>query len=432
MRYIVEHEDSTTAPSPPRWSTPAVKGHVRLVEEEGGWFSAATRRRIERLAASRPTPLAAAEQAIAQRAGRARRIDRHGAEEPRDIHRRAGRRLERRFQADAYEGKMFLRNYGWIGAARRDFRRSRSGWPRRPSRLATGAGDQLLVLLSAVGATIVALVLLCRLAARANPRSATACCMLVSVAFGGLRVADRLPAHSRRADHRQLAAAGDPACWPAVRDQQLSAGCRRRPRKAARVLDRIAGFKPISVDHRARAARPDAGAQGHACNCSSAICLMPSRWASRTAGPTAYRLCSPRPHRLRAQPGLRLVFGLVEPVERHRRLRRFDVGSSLASTVSSASTAPGSSQRLGRRRVVGWRRRRRRRRRLVAQPLAGRRKHSDRLVLDRSRLGCRSKPSRSASFIEGSFSRCDDRRDRRGPRRRRRPMSSAALPASCA
>ena len=58
-----------------------VRGHVRMVEEDGGWFSR-DKTRIERLP---PQPLPPDEEAALRDALRDRRIDRDGAEESREI-----------------------------------------------------------------------------------------------------------------------------------------------------------------------------------------------------------------------------------------------------------------------------------------------------------------------------------------------------------
>ena len=58
-----------------------VRGHVRLVEEDGGWFSR-DKTRLERLT-SDPAP--ARRRSGARQARADRRIDHHGAEEPRQI-----------------------------------------------------------------------------------------------------------------------------------------------------------------------------------------------------------------------------------------------------------------------------------------------------------------------------------------------------------
>ena len=175
------------------------------------------------------------------------------------------------------------------------------------------------------------------------------------------------------------------------------------PTKEGRgVLDRIAGFKQyLSITERERLDRmqaPEDSLQLFERYLPYAIALgVENRWADRYTGLLAAAAAAPG-----GQPGLRLVFGLVEPVERYRRFRRFD---RLVAGQHDQLRLDRSRiiQRLGRRRFVGRRRRRRRWRRLVRpSPRPGAaRQWSDRRGRSVS-CSCR-KPSRSASLIEGAF-----------------------------
>ena len=119
------------------------------------------------------------------------------------------------------------------------------------------------------------------------------------------------------------------------------------PTKEGRgVLDRIAGFKQyLSITERERLDRmqaPEDSLQLFERYLPYAIALgVENRWADRYTGLLAAAAAAPA-----AAQTFGWYAGIVQPVERHRRLRRF-VGSSLASTISSASTAPGSSSGSG-------------------------------------------------------------------------------------
>ncbi len=170
------------------------------------------------------------------------------------------------------------------------------------------------------------------------------------------------------------------------------------PTKEGRgVLDRIAGFKQyLSITERERLDRmqaPEDSLQLFERYLPYAIALgVENRWADRYTGLLAAAAAAPG-----ASAELRLVFGLVEPVERYRRLRRFDrlVAGQHGQLGLDRS---GLVERLGRRRIVGRRRRRRRRRRLVISPGAGRRKKPiGSPLIDRLRPGARSRASRPAA-----------------------------------
>ena len=285
---------------------------------------------------------------------------------------------------------MFLRNYGWIGAAvvimarRIMARRGGGGLGRRRRNQAAGAscprpGWRLRR---------------CSFMPRPTTRApGAACCTWWRRSSAASALVLAFPVIPDALKIRQLDPARDSADRPALRDQQLllDVGADQgRPRRAR--PDRR--LQAISVDHRARAARPDAGAGGHACSCSSAICPMPSRSASRTAGPTATPASSPRPRpRLGRARGFAWYSGSSSPwndtggfvrlgwlvARQHDQLRLDGSRARAAARAAAASSGGGgggAAAAAGRLRPVG----------------AGRRKTADRLVLvDRVARDARSR-----------------------------------------
>ena len=111
------------------------------------------------------------------------------------------------------------------------------------------------------------------------------------------------------------------------------------------MLDRIAGFKQyLSITERDRLDRmqaPEDTLQLFDRFLPYAIALeVENRWADRYTGLLAAAAAR------QAQAGLCVVFRLVQPVDDTGGFVD-SIGSSLASTVSSASTAPGSSSGSG-------------------------------------------------------------------------------------
>ena len=270
---------------------------------------------------------------------RARRVDHDGAEEPREFL-FCEERLWTTILKVRYEGKMFKRNYGWAAAGLLLF--FAAMWSSAAAVVVATDGTLLWQIGVALGSLVVAALLWLALhdssAHGQMPVVAGRRCRF----RGGGRAWISGP---RRSLEQRLVVAVDPprACLSACAlrllvDFGADEGRPRGPRPHRRV-------QAISVDHRARAARPDDPARPTRPRSSRNIFPMRSRSGSRTIGPTASQACS-RPRRPRAS---RASAGIRESSSPWSNPTGFvdNVGSSLASTVSSASTAPGSSSGSG-------------------------------------------------------------------------------------
>ncbi|MCL6697480.1 DUF2207 domain-containing protein [Sphingomonas sp. NSE70-1] len=337
MRYIVnQHFDNCAFAA--ALVDAAVKGHVRLVEEEGGWFSG-NQRRIERYDMPGATPLAAPEQAslnllVGPNDSLVMEQKNHATFSS------AIKALGDRY-AEAYDGKLFLRNYGWIGAAFVIF--IAALWLAAASVvLAEGAGNQLLVLLSASGMAIGALIF----HAAPKDKSSGRCLLhLLALAFGGAGVALGVPLIP------QALTTGNwlPLAIPLIGLPFVfsSTFWMSAPTKEGRgVLDRIAGFKQyLSITERDRLDRmqaPEDTLQLFERYLPYAIALdVENRWADRYTGLLAAAAAAPG-----ASQGFAWYSGSSNPWNDTGGFVD-NIGSSLVSSVSSASTAPGSSSGSG-------------------------------------------------------------------------------------
>ena len=345
MRYVIEDGRRQSRLRRGADRRRACAGHVRMVEEEGGWFFGATRPGSSGStgAAARSPPTSKRRSRSLCRPGR---IARDGAEEPRQILGRQeelGRGLqERSSKASCSSATAAGRAPAWslfVGAIVADLPppsspatddasivADRRRWRRSPSRRCCG------IVLYGV---------------RQRDRQA-ACCRASRV----LRrrrdcgLATGLPIFDRRARTAAgwlpllLPALGLPLalsafCWISAPDQGRPRGARPDRR-----------LQTISVDHRARAARPHAPRPRDTPQLFErylpyAIALgVENRWADRFAG----RARGGRGRRAsRASPGIR---GRSSPWNDTGGFAD-SVGSSLSSTISSASTAPGSSSGSG-------------------------------------------------------------------------------------
>jgi uncharacterized membrane protein YgcG len=337
MRYIVEQKFDNRAFAAALVDA-AVKGHVRLVEEDGGWFGS-NERRIKRHETSGAVPLGAAEQAslnalVGPNDSIVMEQKNHATFSS------AIKALGSRY-ADAYDGKLFLRNYGWIGATVVIF--IAALWLAAATVvLAEGAGSQLLVLLSAAGMAIGALIF------HAAPKEQTSgrCLLhLLALVFGGAGVAFGLPLIP------QALTTGTwlPLAIPLIALPFVisSFWWMSAPTKEGRaVLDRIAGFKQyLSITERERLDRmqaPEDTLQLFERYLPYAIALgVENRWADRYTGLLAAAAATPG-----ASQGFAWYSGSSNPWNDTGGFVD-SIGSSLASTVSSASTAPGSSSGSG-------------------------------------------------------------------------------------
>jgi hypothetical protein len=337
MRYIVEQnfDDRAFAAS---LVDAAVKGHVRLVEEEGGWFSG-NERRIERQDLPDAKPLAASEQrSLNALVGPGESLVME--QENHATFSAAKKALSADF-AEAYEGRLFLRNYGWIGAAVAIM--VAALWLAASAVVwAEGATTKLLVLLSAAGMAIAALVF----HAAPNDKGTGRCLTnLIAAVIGGIAVVIAFPIIP------DALTTGNwiPLVIPLIGLPFVisSFWWMSAPTKEGRgVLDRIAGFKQyLSITEQERLDRmqaPKDSLQLFEKYLPYAIALgVENRWADRYTGLLSAAAAAPG-----AAQGFSWYAGSSSPWNDTGGFVN-SLGSSLVSTVSSASTAPGSSSGSG-------------------------------------------------------------------------------------
>lgn len=337
MRYIVEQKLDNRAFAAALVDS-AVKGHVRLVEDEGGWFSG-NKRRIERFVYGETQPLAPAEQAalntlVSPNESLAMEQENHATFSA------AKKALGDRFK-EAYDGKLFLRNYGWIGAAVAVS--VAAMWLAASAVVITeGAEIRILVLLSAAALAIAALVF----HAAPNDKGGGRCLIhLVAAIFGGVGAVLAFPIIPEALQTGNWVPLAIPLI--ALPFVVSSFWWMSAPTKEGRgVLDRIAGFKQyLSVTEQDRLDRmqaPKDSLQLFERYLPYAIALgVENRWADRYTGLLAAAAAAPG-----TSQGFAWYSGSSSPWNDTGGFVN-SVGSSLASTVSSASTAPGSSSGSG-------------------------------------------------------------------------------------
>jgi uncharacterized membrane protein YgcG len=337
MRYIVEQNIDNRGFAASLVDA-AVKGHIRLVEEDRGFFSS-NERRIERQDLPDAKPLAGPEQrSLNALAGPGETLV---MEQKNHAEFSAAKKVLWEDFAKAYDGKMFLRNYGWIGAAVVIL--IAAIWLAAGTVVwAEGASTKLLVLLSAAGVAIAALLF----HAAPSDKSTGRCLLhLVAAIIGGIAVVIAFPV---------MVDALTTGNWIPLAIPLLglpfvisSFFWMSAPTKEGRgVLDRIAGFKQyLSITEAERLDRmqaPKDSLQLFERYLPYAIALgVENRWADRYTGLLAAAA---------AAPGAAQTFGwYAGSSSPWSDTGGFvdSLGSSLASTISSASTAPGSSSGSG-------------------------------------------------------------------------------------
>jgi uncharacterized membrane protein YgcG len=333
MRYIVSQKFDNRAFAASLVDA-AVKGHVRLVEEDGGWLSG-SERRIERVDRSDTLPLASAEtRSLGSLVGPGETLV---MEQKNHASFSAAKKVLSDAFSEAYDGTLFLRNYGWIGAAVVIL--VAALWMAAATVvIAEGAGSQLLVLLSAAGMAIAALIF----HAAPNDKGAGRCLLhLVAAIIGGAAVVIAFPVIPDALTTGNWLPLAIPLIGlPFVISSFFWMSA---PTKEGRgVLDRIAGFKQyLSITERDRLDRmqaPEDTLQLFERYLPYAIALgVENRWADRYTGLLAAAAAAPG-----ASQGFAWYSGSSSPWNDTGGFVN-SVGSSLASTVSSASTAPGSS-----------------------------------------------------------------------------------------
>lgn len=311
-----------------------VRGHIRMVEEDGGWFSG-DKTRIERLAGSSELP--AEEQAALRElcvAGGSILMDKKNHAKFSAAKNGLSEVLKKQF-----EGKMFKRNWGWAIAGVLLF--VGALWLTAAAVAAAGNGAAIWQ----VGVTVGCIVFAAIAAALLQSSSAVGKCLLTLAGFvaaaGGL--AAGMPILGDALNSGWLL----PLLLPALAlPLAVSAffWIAAPTVEGRAVLDRIAGFKQyLSITERERLDRMTAPADTPEIferYLPYAIALgVENRWADRFAGVLAAAAAH-------GQQGLGWYSGSSRPWDNPGRFAS-TVGSSLSSAISSASTAPGSSSGSG-------------------------------------------------------------------------------------
>lgn len=310
-----------------------VRGHVRIVEEDGGWFGK-SKRRIERHACD--APLTADEQAAIGNlclAGETIEMDQKNHSKFSSAKKALEEVLKER-----YEGKLFNKNWGWAIAGVLLF--VAAIWLVAAAIVAAAGLDVSKVLVALAAAVTVALLLIWVQTATAVGKClATA----IAFAFGALAIATGAPVLFQALDTGWiLPFVPTLIALPLVVSAFFWIDA---PTKAGRaVLDRIAGFKQyLSITERERLDRmhpPEDTPELFERYLPYAIALgVENRWANRFADVLAAAAAQ-------GHQGFGWYSSSNSPWGDPNGFAS-SVGSSLSSTISSASTAPGSSSGSG-------------------------------------------------------------------------------------
>ncbi len=311
-----------------------VRGHIRLSEEEGGFFSS-DKTRLERLAGPAPLP-PEEEAALRELAMTGEQIM---MEQKNHAKFSAAKKGLDDVLKTAYEGVMFNRNWGWAGAGIILF--AVAFWLVSAAVVAATDGAAIWQILVTLGASIVAVLL----ALTIHGSSTVGKCLLtlgmftagaVALATGGPIVIEALNTGWWLPILLPLLA------LPLVISSFFWIAAPTRDGR--RVLDQIAGFKQyLSITERERLDRmnpPEDTPELFERFLPYAIALgVENRWADRFSGILAAAAAQ-------GQQGFAWYSGSSSPWSNPGRFAE-SVGSTLASTVSSASTAPGSSSGSG-------------------------------------------------------------------------------------
>ena len=310
-----------------------VRGHIRMSEEDEGWFSS-KKTRIDRLEAS--TPLPAEEEAALDELclpGGLILMEQRNHEKFSSAKSSLSEVLRSR-----YEGKLFKRNYGWAAAGLLLFLAGL--WLTAASVvLATGAENILMI------GTILGVLLVIALLWLAFHDSAVGKCLLSLASLVGVGIAGSLGLPI-------IVEALNSGWWLPLVLPALAAPIAlsafwwiSAPTAEGRtVLDHVAGFKQyLSITETQRLDRmtpPQDTPEIFERFLPYAIALgVENRWAERFAGVLAAAAAQ-------GHQGFAWYSGSSNPWDNPTGFTHA-VGSSLASTISSASTAPGSSSGSG-------------------------------------------------------------------------------------
>jgi uncharacterized membrane protein YgcG len=344
-----------------------VKGHVRMAEEDGGWFSG-DKIRLERLASSQPLP-AAEQTMLAQLAMSSESIVMEKKNHARFS--AAKKMLDSAFKRQ-FEGRLFHRNWGWAIAGVLLF--VAALWLCAAAVVASAGWQDPYLAATSAGCLITAGLL--ALLAQSTSGLGKWLLWFAVLGVGGIGLALGAPIIPA------AVASGwwEPLVIPALALPLVISAffwIAAPTREGRAVLDRIAGFKQyLSITERERLDRmhpPEDTPELFERYLPYAIALgVENRWAERFSGVLAAAAAQ-------GQQGFGWYSGRGNPWDNPTGFAR-SVGSSLASTISSASTAPGSRSGSGGGGSSGG----------GGGGGGG--------------GGCRSKPSRSARRMEGVFS----------------------------
>ena len=312
-----------------------VRGHIKLSEREGGFFSS-DKTVLERLAGTSPLP---PEEEAALRE-MAMTGDQIVMEQKNHAKFSAAQKGLGEVLKDAYEGVMFNRNWGWAVAGLILF--IAAFWLAAAAVVAATDGAALWRILVTLGAALVAALL----ALAIHGSSSTGKCLLSLGMFaaGAAALATGAPL---------LIEALNTGWWAPLLLPLLALPLvvsaffwiAAPTKEGRRVLDQIGGFKQyLSITEGEKLDRmtpPKDTPELFERYLPYAIALgVENRWAKRFAGILAAAAAQG------TQQGFAWYSGSNSPWENPGRFTD-SVGSSLASTVSSASTAPGSSSGSG-------------------------------------------------------------------------------------
>jgi len=312
-----------------------VKGHVRMVEEDGGWLSR-DKIRLERLAGTG----ALDEEEEAALRELARTGESIVMEQKNHAKFSSAKNSLAKVLKERYEGRLFHKNWGWaiagglllVGAI----------WLAAAAVVAaSGAADPMMV-----GTALGALVLTVLLVFLIQHMSAAGKCLLTMIAFVSGAGALALGAPI-------VPAAFETGWWlpmalplfalPLAVSAFFWIDAPTREGRA--ILDRVAGFRHyLSITERERLDRmhpPEDTPELFERYLPYAIALgVENRWAERFAGVLSAAAAA------QGRQGFHWYSGSSDPWDNPSGFAS-SVGSSLASTISSASTAPGSGSGSG-------------------------------------------------------------------------------------
>jgi len=333
MRYVVKMNADNRAFAAALVDM-GVRGHIKMFEDEGGWFSGKTRS-IERL--DNPTPLPADEEAALRKLASINEI----VEMKQKNHEKfssANSALSAVLKGQ-YDGKLFHRNLGWAGSGLLLF--FAAIWLASAAVVAAINGTELWMVVVAVGAILVAALL----SPLIKGASTVGKCLFSLIGFLAVAVALAIgfPIFG------QALASGWwlPLVLPLLALPLVASAfwwISAPTTEGRKVLDHIAGFKQyLSITERERLDRmtpPADTPELFEKYLPFAIALgVENRWAERFTAVLAAAAAQ-------GQQGFAWYSGSGSPWSNPTGFAD-SMGSSLASTISSASTAPGSSSGSG-------------------------------------------------------------------------------------